>query len=130
MNITLQKLTSGSVLAAYAASIAFQGWRASLDTSYSLDAFSPGLAAGYLVAVVLAVMLWRSDRRWLWWANGLLAAAVVLEAVFYYYPTAYDQKPLGVADWLEGTWFTGFLLLAVVGTALRLRGLTLTRRTV
>jgi peptidoglycan/LPS O-acetylase OafA/YrhL len=125
MTVSLRKVASTALLATWLISTAFQLWRASLDTGVSVDRLTPALAIGYVFFIALALFV-RADRRWAWWLAAISSAAVLVEAVTYYYPTAYDARPLEFWDWLEGTLFTGLLLVALGCCVLRLLDATLT----
>ena len=124
--VTLARIAATSGVLAYVASATFQLYRSLAGTDLDVDRFTPGMAIVYLLLITLSVALF-TDRRWLWWVNGLVSAAVFLQAPFGYYPYVYDARALEVWDWLEGTWFTALLFLVATCAVLRLSGWRLVR---
>ncbi|MEN3540524.1 hypothetical protein AAH991_35800 [Microbispora sp. ZYX-F-249] len=124
--LPLHRLACGIALAAYAASIAFQIYRATRGTGLAVDDFGVNAVVVYGAGVALALTL-LGDRRWSWWVNGALSAVVVAQAPFAYYPSVAGARPLETWDWLEGIWFTALLVLVVACAVVRLSGVRLVR---
>lgn len=124
MTITYRSVASALLLTATTISMTFQLYRASVGANPEVDRFGVEAAVVYAAYYALALAV-RSDRRWVWWATGLLLTLNLVYAVVGYYPTVYAARPLNVFDWLEGTLFTGLLLVVVGCTGLRLTGTAL-----
>lgn len=124
MTITYRSLASNLLLTAFTISMAFQLYRASVGFNPDVDRFGLDAAAVYAFGFLVSLAV-RTDRRWIWWAVGLLLILNLVYAVVGYYPTVYAARPLGFLDWLEGTLYTGLLMAALGCTVLRLTGTVL-----
>lgn len=124
MTITYARAASTLLLAATAMSAGYQLYRATVATHPEVDRFGLDAGIGYAVLTAVAVAL-SSDRRVAWWAAGLLTTGLLAYGVVGYYPMIHAARPMGLLDWLEGTLFTGTLLLVIALAALRLSGVAL-----
>ena len=64
----------------------------------------------------------RTDRRPVWWGTAALMTLLLAYGVVGYYPRVSAVRPMDRLDWLEGTLYTGALLVVLALAALRLTG--------
>ncbi|MGG5259199.1 hypothetical protein [Phycicoccus avicenniae] len=119
MNTLIARTAASAGLAAYLMSVALQVHRVRQDTGLDVDRFGASTALMYLGLLALSAAV-LTDRRWVWWGNLLVSAYVFLQAPFLYYPEVAAVRPLDVWDWLEGTWFTGLVLVVCACSLFRL----------
>lgn len=124
MTLTHARTASTVLLAATLMSAAYQVYRAAVGAYPSVDSF--GIAAfvvyGGLTGVAIAL---RTDRRPVWWGTAVLMTLLLGYAVVGYYPRVSAVRPMDRLDWLEGTLYTGGLVLVLTLAVLRLTGTVL-----
>ena len=124
MTITSAATASTVLLTATVMSAGYQGYRAAVGTYPSVDSFGLDAVVGYAVLVAVALAI-RVDRRSTWWGAAILMTLLLAYGVVGYYPTVSAARPMDRLDWLEGTLFTGGLLLVLFLSLLRLTGTVL-----
>lgn len=117
-------LTFGVLAVAFAVSILYQLYRATLMEIPEYDAFTLTTGIGYALCIgVCALVL--TDRLWAWWIVSALVLFLVAIGLFYYFPVVTTARDMGFVDWLEGLVFVGLLFVAGFVCALRLLGVSL-----
>jgi hypothetical protein len=124
MTITSAATASTVLLTATVMSAGYQAYRAAVGTYPSVDSFDMGTVVSYVVLAGIALAI-RVDRRWTWWATAILMTLLLAYGVVGYYPKVWAVRPMDRLDWLEGTLFTGGLILVLSLSLLRLTGTVL-----
>ncbi len=125
MTITYARAAATVLLGSTLMSAGYQVHRALLGVNPAVDRFDLDAVVGYVVLAAAGLALW-TDRRLAWWAAALLSTGLLTYAVVGYYPMIHAARPMVLLDWLEGTLFTGALLLVLGLAVLRLGGVALT----
>ena len=126
MMILRQSRVAFCVLAAaFFFSALYQAYRAMLMEVPEYDGFPLSIAVIYLAFVGVSALV-LTDRRRAWMAILAFVLLLLAVGVFWYYPVVaaarMEAGAMGVIGWLEGTVYTGLLMIAGFICGLRLLG--------
>jgi hypothetical protein len=125
MAIRQDRLTLVVLVAAFGLSALYQLYRAMLLEVPRYDTFTAVMGAAYVVLVGISALV-LTNRRWAWLVVSGLVIFLLAVSVFWYYPVVAEARmeagSMGLIGWLEGTLYTGLLLVAGFICALNLLG--------
>ena len=108
-------------------SAGYRVYRTAFGSYPSVDNFGVAAFTAYSVLIGVGIAL-RTDRRPVWWGTAVLMTLLIAYAVLGYYPTVFAARPMDRLDWLEGTLYTGSLIVVLALAGLRLTGTVLAVR--
>ena len=125
MILKQSRVTFGVLAAAFFFSALYQAYRAAIMEVPEYDGFSLSMGVIYLAFVGVSALV-LTDRRWAWILISAFVLLLLAVGVFWYYPVVaaarMEAGAMGVIGWLEGTVYTGLLLVAGFICVLRLFG--------
>jgi O-antigen/teichoic acid export membrane protein len=113
--ITLMTHAAWSLVAAFALSLVYELYRATLKAGTSrydsMSVFITQRIPFYILAGVIIALLF-SGAAWAAWIGLIVSIILILVSIFYYNPRIMIERKPGLLDWFEDLVYTGLLFVA------------------